>query len=157
MPEPREVRLENSEIRRYLPHRFPFLLVDRVIEIDEDGKRLVAVKNVTANEWFFQGHFPERPIMPGVLIAEALAQAGGILVARRAGVEGQLGVLAGLDNFRFRRLVQPGDTLRLEVEIVRLRAAIAVFKARALVDGQVAADGEIMVGLAKVVAVPVGA
>jgi 3-hydroxyacyl-[acyl-carrier-protein] dehydratase len=142
--------VENSEIRRYLPHRFPFLLVDKVIEMDEVAGRLVALKNVTANEWFFQGHFPERPIMPGVLIAEALAQAGGILIAKRGGAEGRLGVLAGLDGFRFRRLVQPGDTLRLEVEVVRQRAAIAVFKVRALVDGQVAADGEIMVGIARV-------
>jgi 3-hydroxyacyl-[acyl-carrier-protein] dehydratase len=142
--------LDAREIREYLPHRFPFLLVDRVVEIAEDGNSIVAVKNVSANEPFFQGHFPDYPVMPGVLIAEALAQAGGILVAKRQSMEGRIGFLAGLDGFRFRRPVVPGDVLRLEVSIKRLRSAVAVFAARALVDGQVAAEGEIVVALANV-------
>ena len=140
--------MEAREVQSYLPHRFPFLLVDKVLEIAPDASKIVALKNVSVNEPFFQGHFPGYPIMPGVLIAEALAQAGGILVAQQPATKGKLGVLAGLDNFRFRRPVKPGDSLRLEVSITRLRASIAVFAARATVDGELAAEGEIMVGLA---------
>ncbi|MHB1131487.1 MAG: 3-hydroxyacyl-ACP dehydratase FabZ [Chloroflexota bacterium] len=141
--------MEIVEVLKHLPHRSPFLMVDRVLEISEDGQRLVALKNVSVNEPFFQGHFPGYPVMPGVLIAEALAQAGGILVARRGDTAGQIGFLAGLDNFRFRRQVVPGDSLRLEVEIKRLRSSTAVFVARASVAGQTVAEGEIMVVLAR--------
>ncbi|MHB1415759.1 MAG: 3-hydroxyacyl-ACP dehydratase FabZ [Chloroflexota bacterium] len=140
--------MDSREIQSYLPHRFPFLLVDRVLEISEDETRIVAVKNVSANEPFFQGHFPGYPTMPGVLMAEALAQTGGLLLARRQGNQGKIGFLAGLDGFRFRKPVQPGDVLRLEATITRLRASVAVFAAKATVDGQVAAEGEIMVAMA---------
>lgn len=140
--------MDIDEVLRRLPHRYPFLLVDKVVEIGADGKSLVALKNVTVNEPFFQGHFPGFPVMPGVLIAESLAQAGGVLLAERFGLGKRIGLLAGMDNFRFRRPVRPGDTLRLEVAVSRLRSKLAVFSCRALVDGQVVADGELMVMLA---------
>jgi 3-hydroxyacyl-[acyl-carrier-protein] dehydratase len=132
-----------NQIRQALPHRYPFLLVDRILEVSEDGKRAVAIKNVTANEPFFQGHFPDNAIMPGVLIVEALAQAGGAALLGSLGREGKLAMLAGLDGFRFRRPVVPGDTLRLEVELTKMRGPIGKVRARALVDGEVAAEGEI--------------
>lgn len=132
-----------NEIRQALPHRYPFLLVDRVLEVSDDGKRAVAIKNVTANEPFFQGHFPDNAVMPGVLIVEALAQAGGAALLGSLGGEGKLAMLAGLDGFKFRQPVVPGDTLRLEVELVKLRSQIGKLQARALVDGKVAAEGEI--------------
>ena len=135
-----------NEIRQVLPHRYPFLLVDRILEVSDDGKKAVAIKNVTANEPFFQGHFPDNAIMPGVLIVEALAQAGGAALLRSQ-AEGKLAMLAGLDNFKFRKPVVPGDTLRLEVELVRLRGPIGRVAARALVDGEVAAEGEITFAL----------
>jgi 3-hydroxyacyl-[acyl-carrier-protein] dehydratase len=136
-----------KEIRQMLPHRYPFLLVDRVIEVADDGTRAVAIKNVTINELFFQGHFPEYPIMPGVLIVEALAQTGGIALMALAENKGRQGVLAGVDKFRFRRQVVPGDTLRLEVSVEKLRGPLARINGRALVEGQVAAEGEILVAM----------
>ncbi|MBX6770275.1 MAG: 3-hydroxyacyl-ACP dehydratase FabZ [Chloroflexi bacterium] len=134
-------------IRRVLPHRYPFLLVDRVLEVSEDGTRAVAIKNVTANEPFFQGHFPDRAIMPGVLIVEALAQAGGAALLGSAAREGKLAMLAGLDGFRFRRPVVPGDTLRLEVTLLKMRGPIGRVHGRALVDGELVAEGEITFAL----------
>jgi 3-hydroxyacyl-[acyl-carrier-protein] dehydratase len=136
-----------NQIRRVLPHRYPFLLVDRILEVSDDGKRAVAIKNVTANEPFFQGHFPEDAIMPGVLIVEALAQAGGAALLAEQTRQGKLAMLAGLDGFRFRRPVVPGDTLRLEVELVRMRGPIGRVKARALVEGVIAAEGQITFAL----------
>jgi 3-hydroxyacyl-[acyl-carrier-protein] dehydratase len=136
-----------KEIREMLPHRYPFLLVDRVMEVSEDGSRAVAIKNVSINELFFQGHFPDYPLMPGVLIVEALAQTGGIALMSQPENIGKQGVLAGVDKFRFRRQVVPGDTLRLEVSIEKMRGPLARIIGRALVDGQVAAEGEIMVAM----------
>jgi 3-hydroxyacyl-[acyl-carrier-protein] dehydratase len=136
-----------NEIRRVLPHRYPFLLVDRIIEVSADGKRAVAIKNVTVNEPFFQGHFPDNAIMPGVLIVEALAQAGGAALLGDLARDGKLAMLAGIDGFRFRRPVVPGDTLRLEVELVKMRGPVGRVSARALVDGQVAAEGQITFAL----------
>lgn len=136
-----------NEIRRVLPHRYPFLLVDRIVEVADDGTRAVAIKNVTANEPFFQGHFPDNAIMPGVLIVEALAQAGGAALLGAAAREGKLAMLAGIDDFRFRRPVVPGDTLRLEVELIKMRGPIGRVRGRALVDGQIAAEGEITFAL----------
>jgi beta-hydroxyacyl-ACP dehydratase FabZ len=135
--------LELPEITRRLPHRFPFLFVDRVIEF-EDGKRLVALKSVSVNEPFFPGHFPGRPIMPGVLICEALAQAGGLLSScSKGGTRGDRGVvLAGLEHVRFRRMVVPGDQLRLEVELLHRRGPLWKMRGRALVDGKLAAEAE---------------
>jgi beta-hydroxyacyl-ACP dehydratase FabZ len=127
-------------IREVLPHRYPILLVDRVLELEPD-RRIVALKNVTVNEPFFEGHFPERPVMPGVLVLEGLAQAGAILILgdpeRRAG---KLVYFGSIERARFRRPVVPGDQLRYEVEVLRLRSNHAKLAGRALVDGQLAAE-----------------
>jgi len=133
-----------EEILRFLPHRYPFLLVDRVIEVTP-GKSIVAIKNVTCNEAFFQGHFPEIRIMPGVLIVEALAQAGGILLYNSIPEpEKKLIVLSKIQTAKFRRIVIPGDQLKLDVELIKLRAKVCHVRGRATVDGEVAAEGEII-------------
>ena len=139
------MRLDYREISKRLPHRYPFLLVDRVDEL-VDGERIVAVKNVTANEPFFSGHFPGHPIMPGVLICEALVQAGGLLAScSKDGLPPDHAVvLAGLEHVRFRRPVVPGDSLRLEVELVHKRRPLWKMKGRARVDGQIAAEAEFL-------------
>lgn len=139
------MRLEYPDIVRHLPHRYPFLFVDRVVEF-VDGRSLVAIKNVTANEPFFLGHFPSRPIMPGVLICEALVQAGGLLASCSSdGLSSGKGVvLAGLEHVRFRRKVVPGDQLRLEVEVVHKRRPLWKMKGRAVVEGQVAAQAQFL-------------
>ena len=138
------IGMEVSEILGCIPHRYPFLLLDRVLEI-EPRRRIVALKNVTMNEPFFQGHFPGVPVMPGVLIIEALAQAGAVLVLRdledRAG---KLVYFTGIDEARFRRTVVPGDQLRLTLEVVNLRARAARMRGTATVDGQVAAEAVII-------------
>ena len=128
-----------------LPHRYPFILVDRVLEV-EDAKRIVALKNVTVNEPFFQGHFPGRPIMPGVLICEALVQAGGLLAACSGDgiASGAVVVLVGIEHARFRQPVVPGDQLRLEVESIQKRGALWKMRGRALVDGKRVAEAEFM-------------
>ena len=138
--------VEVNEIMKRIPHRYPFLLVDRVLEL-EPGKRGVGIKNVTVNEPFFQGHFPGIPIMPGVLIIEAMAQLGAVIVLGMPENQGKLALFAGIDNVRFRRQVVPGDQLRLEVEITRLRGTIGKGKGRAFVDGELAVEGEIMFAL----------
>jgi 3-hydroxyacyl-[acyl-carrier-protein] dehydratase/UDP-3-O-[3-hydroxymyristoyl] N-acetylglucosamine deacetylase/3-hydroxyacyl-[acyl-carrier-protein] dehydratase len=130
--------LKVEEILRFLPHRYPFLLVDRVIAL-EPGKSIVAIKNVTANESFFEGHFPEVKIMPGVLIVEAVAQAGGILLYHSLpDAAKKLVVLSKL-----RKIVVPGDQMRLEAEIVKVRARFAVIRGRAIVDKEIVVEGEI--------------
>lgn len=135
--------LKVEEILRLLPHRYPFLLVDRVVSL-EPGKSIVALKNVTANESFFEGHFPEVKIMPGVLIVEALAQAGGILVYHSIpDMAKKIVVLSKLQNFKFRKIVVPGDQIRLEVEFVKVRARFATIRARAIVDKEIVVEGEI--------------
>jgi len=134
--------LTNIEIQNIIPHRYPFLLLDRIIEV-EPGKKAVGIKNVTANEYFFQGHFPGYPIMPGVLIVEALAQTAGIAVALLEENKGKLGVFAGIDNMKFKRQVVPGDTLRLEAEILVSKMGVSKARVTASVEGQVAAEGEI--------------
>ncbi len=139
-----------NAIRQTLPHRYPFLLVDRVLEVSADGKRAVAIKNVTANEPFFQGHFPDNAIMPGVLIVEALAQAGGASLLGPVSAQGKLAMLAGIDGFRFRKPVVPGDTLRLEVELTKLRGPVGKIHGRALVDGDLVAEGEITFALVSI-------
>ncbi len=135
--------LGNKEIKEIIPHRNPFLLVDRIVELSEDGSHAVGIKNVSANEPFFQGHFPDYAIMPGVLIVEALAQTAAAAFFRGEH-RGKLGVLAGIDNFRFRRQVVPGDVLRLEVTMAKMRGPIGRLAAKASVEGQVAAEGEII-------------
>lgn len=140
--------MENVDIHhvlKLLPHRYPFLLIDRVLECDP-GKKITALKNVTINEPFFQGHFPERPVMPGVLILEALAQATGIVAftAQQGTSENALYYLVGIDHARFKRPVEPGDQLILHAEMVRRLRDIGKFKAEALVDDEVVASAEIM-------------
>ena len=138
--------LDNQAIEAIIPHRFPFLFVDRVIEIEE-GKRAVGIKNVSADEWFFRGHFPGRPIMPGVLIVEALAQVGAVAALSHPDNKGKLGLFAGIDKVRFRRQVTPGDQLRLEVTLERLRGPVGRATAVATVDGAVAAEGKLTFAL----------
>lgn len=135
--------LENKEIQKMIPHRYPFLLVDRIIEIEE-GKKAVGIKNVTANEPFFQGHFPENPIMPGVLMVEALAQVGAVCVLSQQEYQGKLAVFAGVDKLRFKKQVIPGDQLRMEVELISIKRGIGKAKAVATVENQIAVKGEIM-------------
>ncbi|WP_147695897.1 3-hydroxyacyl-ACP dehydratase FabZ [Vogesella mureinivorans] len=139
------VSIDVREIMRYLPHRYPFLLVDRVTEFVAN-QRIKAIKNVTINEPFFMGHFEQYPVMPGVLIIEALAQAAGILSIRSEGErpENELYFFVGIDNARFKRQVVPGDQLTLEVEQLAMKRGIAKYSARALVDGQVACEAQIM-------------
>ncbi len=140
--------LTHKEIRELLPHRYPFLLVDKVIEL-EPGKKVVAVKNVSINEPFFQGHFPEYPIMPGVLIVEALAQAAGIAVAVLEENKGKLGVFAGIEAMKFKNQVIPGDVLILEAEILVSKLGVTKAKVKASVEGKVAAEGEIKFAMTK--------
>jgi len=130
-------------ISKFLPHRFPFLLIDRVLELVPE-KTIVALKNVTCNEQFFQGHFPEWKIMPGVLIIEAIAQAGAILLFNSIpNPENTFVVLSKVERARFKKMVTPGDQLRIEVQWIRLKGRICQMKGKALVDGEVAAEGEI--------------
>ncbi len=134
--------LNNIDIQKILPHRYPFLLVDKVTEI-EDGKKAVGIKNVTVNEPFFQGHFPGNPIMPGVLIVESLAQVGAVMLLSMPENKGKLGVFTGINSMKFRRQVVPGDTLLLEAELVTYRHGMGKANVKATVDGAVAAAGEI--------------
>jgi 3-hydroxyacyl-[acyl-carrier-protein] dehydratase len=136
-----------QDIERLIPHRYPFLLVDRVVEM-EPGKRIVAIKNVTANEWFFQGHFPGFQIMPGVLIVEALAQTGAVLLLSDDVAKGQIPLFAGIEKCRFRQQVTPGDTLTLELEVISRRGPVGKGKAKATVNGKVAAECELTFALA---------
>ena len=135
--------LDAVAIQRLIPHRYPFLLVDRVVEL-EPGKRAVGIKNVTMGDGFFQGHFPGYPVMPGVLIVEALAQVGGVALASTDAFKGKLALFAGIDNVRFKRQVRPGDVLRLEVELGQLRRSVGTGSATATVEGEVACRGELM-------------
>lgn len=132
-----------KEIQEILPHRYPFLLIDKVEELEE-GKKVVATKNVTMNEYFFQGHFPQEPVMPGVLIIEALAQAGAVAILKMEKYQGKIAYFTAIDKARFRRKVVPGDTLRLEVEIIKIKGPAGIGKAVATVDGKTAVEAEIM-------------
>ncbi|MDW8052719.1 MAG: 3-hydroxyacyl-ACP dehydratase FabZ [Armatimonadota bacterium] len=134
--------MDVEQIRQVIPHRYPFLLVDRILEV-EPGKRAVGLKNVTANESFFQGHFPAKAIMPGVLILEAMAQVGGVMVMLQPEMRNRIALLGGIDNARFRRPVVPGDTLIMEVEMLWMRREVGRVKATARVNGELAAEAEI--------------
>ncbi|MBO3446144.1 MULTISPECIES: 3-hydroxyacyl-ACP dehydratase FabZ [Clostridia] len=138
--------LNIDQIKELIPHRYPFLLVDKVIELEE-GKKAVGIKNVTANEPFFQGHFPEYPIMPGVLIVEAMAQVGAVAMMSIEENKGKLGVFAGIDKVRFKKEVRPGDTLIMEVEMLSLRRNIGKATAKAYVGEELACSGELMFAL----------
>jgi 3-hydroxyacyl-[acyl-carrier-protein] dehydratase len=138
--------MDITEIREYLPHRYPFLLVDRVIDL-EVGKNITAIKNVTINEPFFDGHFPNLPIMPGVLIIEAMAQTAGILGFKtldKKPSDGSIYMFVGADKMRFKKPVVPGDQLTLKAEIVTSRSGIWKFDCRAEVDGKMVAAGQIL-------------
>lgn len=138
---------EVREIMEVIPHRYPFLLVDRVVELEE-GRRIVALKNVTFNEPHFQGHFPGNPIMPGVLVVEAMAQAGAILLLHsQPESRGKVVYFAGIDKARFRRPVVPGDQLRLQVTVVKLRSRTCLMHGEAFVEGKLAAEAEILSSL----------
>lgn len=138
--------LDIQDILNILPHRYPFLLVDRVLEV-EPGTRAVAIKNVSVNEPQFTGHFPERPLMPGVLIVEALAQVAGIVLLQLEEYHGKLALFAGIDGVRFRRQVQPGDQLVMTAEVIKIKGAICRIKAEARVGEALVTEGELMFAL----------
>lgn len=139
--------LTAQQIKEILPHRYPFLLVDKIIEITPE--KVVGIKNVTINEPFFQGHFPQKPVMPGVLILEALAQVGAVLVLSKEENKGKIALFAGIDKCRMRRQVEPGDTLRLEIEVIKLKGPIGKCKAQAFVDENLACEAELMFAMEK--------
>jgi beta-hydroxyacyl-ACP dehydratase FabZ len=146
--------LDINEIRALLPHRYPFLLVDRILEMD--AERIVGIKNVTVNEPHFTGHFPDFPVMPGVLIVEAMAQCAGVLVLKNIpDRENKLVLLVAIENARFRRPVVPGDTLRMEMRVIKRKASVAKMAGVATVDGVVVAEAEVMCKLADKVQQPV--
>lgn len=132
-----------DEIMVTLPHRYPFLLVDRILETDGDT-HIVGMKNVSANEPYFQGHFPNNPVMPGVLQLEAMAQVAGILLNKRNEREGQIAYFSSIDNARFRKVVRPGDTLIMEIELLKVRLNLAKVHATAKVNGETVSEGDLM-------------
>lgn len=136
------------EIQEIIPHRYPFLLLDRVEELIP-GEKAVAYKNVTFNEYFFQGHFPKEPVMPGVLIVEALAQAGAVAILSKEENKGKTAYFAGINKVRFKRKVVPGDVLKLELQITRIKGPIGLGYAIATVDGETACEGELMFAIGK--------
>jgi 3-hydroxyacyl-[acyl-carrier-protein] dehydratase len=138
--------LNIDEIKQIIPHRYPFLLIDKITEL-EPGKRAVGLKNVTMNEPFFAGHFPDYPVMPGVLIVEAMAQVGAVAVLSMPEYAGRLAFFAGIDGVRFKRQVRPGDTLRLEIELLTLRMGIGKGDAKAYVGEELAVSGQLTFAL----------
>ncbi|MBI2438498.1 MAG: 3-hydroxyacyl-ACP dehydratase FabZ [Lentisphaerae bacterium] len=135
--------LTNQEIQKLIPHRYPMLLVDRIVECD-DQQRIVGIKNISVNEPFFQGHFPGAPVMPGVLQLEAMAQVAGLLHGRKTGQSGKLPLFMGLDKVKFRKVITPGDQMRIEVEIVTTRGNVIRARGQVLVDGQLASEAELL-------------
>ncbi len=139
-------QMDIKKIMEIIPHRPPFLLIDKIIEFEE-GKRAVGIKNVTMNEPFFAGHFPGNPIMPGVLICEALAQVGAVVVLSKPEFKDKLAVFTGISNFKFKHQVVPGDTLRLEAELIKFRSVMGKANVCAYVGEDIAAKGEISFAL----------
>lgn len=135
--------LDTQQIKNIILHRYPFLLVDRILEFEE-GKRAIGIKNVTANEAFFYEHFSNFPVMPGVLIVDALAQVSAVVMLTKGGNQGRLGLLAGIDNCRFKQQVKPGDQIRLEVEITRIKGAIGKGMGIATVEGELVCETELI-------------
>jgi len=138
--------LDIQQIKEIIPHRYPFLLIDRIIEVEE-GKRAVGIKNVTTNEEFFNGHFPDYPVMPGVLIVEALAQVSAVIMLIKEENRGKIGLFAGIDNCRFKKQVRLGDQLRLEVEMTRVRGLIAKAHAIATIDDEIVCEADVTFAL----------
>jgi beta-hydroxyacyl-ACP dehydratase FabZ len=140
-------QLDITQIAKILPHRYPFLLVDRVIELSDE--RAVGIKCVTINDYFFRGHFPGRPVMPGVLIVEAMAQVGGIILLNKSENRGKIAYFMSVDKVKFRRPVVPGDVLVIEADLGKLRSRTGQVQGRALVDGKLVCEGELMFALAE--------
>jgi len=138
--------MDINEILGILPHRYPFMLVDRIVEMDVEEQCVVGYKNLTFNEPFFQGHFPDEPIMPGVMQLEAMAQVAGILLNKVSQKEGQIAYFMSIDKAKFRRKVVPGDTLRMEIKVTRMRSRMATVEGKAYVDGELASQAELMFG-----------
>ncbi len=138
--------LDITQIKEIIPHRYPFLLIDKILEVEE-GQKAIGIKNVTANEEFFNGHFPDYPVMPGVLIVEALAQVGAVAMLKKEENRGRLAFFTGIDKCRFKRQVKPGDQLRLEVEMIRVKGPIGKGKGIATVDGELVCEMELMFAL----------
>ncbi|MDU1322598.1 MAG: 3-hydroxyacyl-ACP dehydratase FabZ [Clostridium botulinum] len=140
--------LDINEIKKIIPHRYPFLLIDKITELEE-GKSAVGYKNVTVNEYFFNGHFPEEPVMPGVLIIEALAQVGAVAILSKEEFKGKIAYFGGINKAKFRKKVVPGDVLKLSIDLTKIKGVAGVGKAVATVDGKVAAEAELLFVIGK--------
>lgn len=139
--------METSDILKIIPHRYPFMLVDRILEFDRENKRIVGVKNLTYNELFFQGHFPGEPVMPGVLQLEAMAQVAGVMMnSILEDSEGKVAYFVAVNNAKFRRIVKPGDQLRMEIEATRVRTRMTTIHGKAYVDDELACEADLMFG-----------
>lgn len=138
--------LSTTDILNILPHRYPFMLVDRITEFTPGGDRIVGIKNLTFNELFFQGHFPGNPVMPGVLQLEAMAQVAGVMLNSREGNEGKVAFFMSINNAKFRRVVVPGDQLRIEIDVDRIRSRMASVKGKAYVGDDLASEADLMFG-----------
>ena len=138
--------LSTTDILKILPHRYPMMLVDRIVEFDMENCHIVGIKNLTFNELFFQGHFPDNPVMPGVLQLEAMAQVAGVMLNSREGNDGKVAFFMSINNAKFRRMVVPGDQLRIEIDVIRMRTRIATVQGKAYVDGNLVSQAELTFG-----------